>query len=132
MNRNRFAVLALAATVAVAVVAVPFGGPAAASQTEKGSACPNNAVCVYADPGGLGQRVVLKEFGVSNKLAKRMNNEASSAINIADGAIFFYDKRNAEGDRVCMAPNDKGNLSTFGFEDRASSSKLTHRNHCPV
>jgi hypothetical protein len=75
--------------------------------------------------------VVLRHNGVSNKLARRMDNDASSALNFHNGAVFFYDEKDAGGDRVCMGPNDKGNLSTFGFDDKASSSKLTHRNHCP-
>jgi Peptidase inhibitor family I36 len=127
MRRSHFGLVALGTFAAVAL-AVPGEGGAG------GLGCPDDRVCVWEHDDGNGVQVKLRGRGVSNKLADKMNNEASSLFNNTGGAMFLYDKRNAKGDRVCFGPSVEVPSFTIagkGFNDRASSAKLTGRDDCP-
>jgi Peptidase inhibitor family I36 len=125
--------LAAALVALVALVAVnSLAGTSGAATHAKRDACHPGHLCVWAKPNAGGAKVSLSKSGVSNELANKMNNKASSAINNREGAIFLYDRRDGNGDQICMEPLSKANLSMFNFDNKASSSKLTNRNHCPV
>jgi hypothetical protein len=126
---TRLALLALGGA-AVALLA-SLGGSASAGPTPL---CPEKTLCVFEHNEAGGQVVKLTKKGVSNKLAKKMNNEASSVLNETNKRIFLHDKRNGKGDRVCISPfGGTASLADFGdFNDRASSSKITkNKEDCP-
>jgi hypothetical protein len=120
-------VLAMAGATAV-VVALNVVGSAAAGV----KACPSKTLCVWEHADFDGKLVKITKKGVSNKLAEKMNNEASSVINNFNKRAFLYDKRNAEGDRFCLAGGDQ--VPFIGdFNDLASSSKVTKSDKlCPL
>jgi Tol biopolymer transport system component len=94
--------------------------------------CPH-ALCFFEDQAGLGGHVDVTKIGVSNRLAKLMNNQASSVYNDRTGAAFIYDNRNAEGPHICLETGDGfDDMTDASFNDMATSTKLTHRKHCPL
>jgi hypothetical protein len=90
-----------------------------------GSGCPDNALCVWSRRNYEGQKVkITKTGGVSNKLGKLMNNQASSLKNRIPSPGILYDKKNGEGDLIGFC--DEESIANLGgkidFNDRASSS----------
>jgi hypothetical protein len=126
LNPRRAGAAAIAVTAAALAVA-SVGGTASAGPP----ACPEKTLCVWQHADFDGQLVKITKKGVSNKLAEKMNNEASSVINNFNKRAFLYDKRNAEGDRFCFAGGDE--VPNLGpFNDLASSSKVTKSDKlCP-
>ena len=76
----------------------------------------------------------IKSDGISNKLAEKMNNEASSFINNRNRRAYLYDKRNGEGERICLGPTVSApSLGAYSFNDLASSSRNSKvKKDCPV
>jgi hypothetical protein len=119
-NARRAVIGLTVAGAAVALVA-SLGASASAGIP----ACPKKTLCVWQDVEGEGKLVKNTSDGISNKLAKKMNNEASSAINNRGKRAYLYDKRNGKGEKHCISPHDAINLSEVDFNDIASSSKNT-------
>jgi hypothetical protein len=127
---GRWLVLALGVAITAAGFVVALGGSAAAGV----GACPDKTLCVYADDGFDSQMVKIDGKGISNKLAKKMNNEASSVINNRNKRAYLYDRRNGKGEKICLSPkanyHDLG--GSFDFNDVASSSRNTNnKDDCP-
>jgi hypothetical protein len=97
-----------------------------------GTGCPNLKLCVWSGTNNTGTGLKIRgDVGVSNKIANYLNNQASSAHNLTGHAVYLYDRRNAEGDKVCIEPGDYvSDLQTFN--DRASSSKVKSSDVCPA
>lgn len=90
----------------------------------RGTNCPEGKLCLWKDESGGGPRVKIGGNGLSNKLARQMNNKASSVINNRDGRAVLYEKKNGNGENRCIDPSEKlGDLDTIGFDDVASSSR---------
>ena len=118
----------LAVTVAAIVTASALGG----SATAKLAACPDKALCVWENDNYGGQLVVIQGKGISNKLARDMDDAASSAENTRGRVSFLYPKKNGKGESYCLEPETAYSSLGSGFNDVASSSKNTKRNHCPL
>jgi hypothetical protein len=100
-----------------------------------GDGCPAKTLCVWQDNEGGGQLVKISSDGISNKLAKKMNNEASSVINNRNKRAYLYDGKNGKGTKVCLSPGAEiGDLGSFAdFNDAASSSKnADSKKGCPI
>ena len=117
-----------------------FNDQASSSLIEKGARCPEATrcpddarVCVWQERGFLGQRVVLRKRGFSNKLSEVMDNAASSVIANVKERFFLYDGADGTGDGVCGSNGAfSANLGTLDFEDVASSTKITKKQRpCP-
>ncbi|MDQ2675923.1 MAG: peptidase inhibitor family I36 protein [Actinomycetota bacterium] len=117
---KRTALIALISMVALA----PAAGEAAKGKTKK--SCPKEALCVWTKAGFAGKRVVVKDDGVSNAIANKINNKASSIKNRFGETIRIYDKRNANGELRCVGGvgqvDDLG--GSYNFDNRAASSKV--------
>jgi hypothetical protein len=128
-NARRVVVGFVAAAAMVAMIA-SLGGQASA-----GPPCPEKTLCLFEHNGFTGQVVKIRKDGVSNKLAEKMNNQASSAVNNLRTRAFLYEKRNGKGDKICLQHKDYWESlgTTFDFNDVASSSRNTkNRDDCPV
>ncbi len=126
---SRFGIATLTVAAATAIALISTAGDAGA----RGGNCPDNKLCVWKNEGFDGQRVKIGGHGVSNKLAKEMNNDAHSVDNNLENAAFLYEKKNAKGDFVCIGPDEENqNLGLIGFNDRASSTRITNGNACPM
>jgi maltose-binding protein MalE len=122
--------VALALAAGCLAVVAQLGGKAQAGIEP----CPEKTLCVWQHNDGGGQLVKIKSDGISNKLAEKMNNEASSLINNRGKRSYLYDKRNGQGAKICLSPHDSfSDLGAeFGFNDLASSSKNTDKkSDCP-
>ena len=98
----------------------------------RGGGCNEGSLCLYEHNKGGGEIVRINGSGLSNRLAEKMNNAASSVVNYRNKRAFLYDKRNGKGERLCVDPHAKGNIPS-GFNDLASSSKNTNNdNKCPI
>lgn len=131
MRRRRMAIAAGAMTMAVAVGA---GLAMSGSATARGDTCPDGKLCIWENNEGGGQQVNISgKRGISNKLANKMNNEASSLVNATDVKVFLYDRRNAKGESRCFFPGDEvADLGAdSGFNDIASSTKVARGETCP-
>jgi hypothetical protein len=125
---GRLSIAVLAATAATAVALISTAGDAGAG----GGSCPDNKLCVFAGDSRSGQRVKIGGNGVSNKLAREMNNQASSLSNRRDTKVFLYEKRGARGEVRCFPPGVTDNaLGDSGFDDVASSTKIANGTSCP-
>ena len=127
---TRIALLVLGAAAAAAGFAAIQSTDAAA-----GGGCPDKTLCVWQDNEGGGQLVKISSDGISNKLANKMNNEASSVINNRNRRAYLFAGRNGKGTKVCLSPHAEiGDLGSFAdFNDVASSSKNTDRTEgCPI
>ena len=126
---GRPSIAVLMAVAATAVALISTAGDAGA----RGGGCPDNKLCIWKHEGFDGQRVKIGGSGVSNKLAREMNNHAHSVRNNLDTAAFLYEKKNANGDFICFDPDTEDqNLGLSGFQDRASSTRITNGNICPM
>jgi hypothetical protein len=109
------------------------GGPCPARRAAKdgtsakaSSGCPADTLCVWARKNYRGQKVeITKINAISNKLAKRMDNEASSFKNRIAVPGALYAKKDGEGAVMGFCDNEK--LPDLGdpkidFDNRASSS----------
>lgn len=111
---------------ALAVVALTVAGmPAGASRTEKGATgkCPADSLCLFQKDDYKGQRVVISGFGVSNRIANQMDDEASSAKNRTGNGAILYELEDAGGEDVCIGLKEP-DLDTIEFDDFTSSTKL--------
>jgi Peptidase inhibitor family I36 len=129
-SNPRRALVAAGMAVATVALVASLGGTASA-----GAGCPEKTLCVWQDNEGGGEQVNIKADGISNKLAKKLNNGASSVINNRNKRAYLYDKRGGKGDKVCLDPGaEVADLGSFAnFNDLASSSKNTdNKKDCPV
>jgi hypothetical protein len=118
--------------VSIVGAALALWLPVGASGAHRYDACPKQTVCVFADVNLVGEKVKLTKPGVSNKLAVKMNNQASSVVNDRAKAVFLFDKKDGKGVSICIGPHSYvEDLEDREFNDVASSSKLTKRDHCP-
>ncbi len=122
-------------TLGVLVVALlAMGG---ATQTS-GAADPKRGLCagklcLFAGTLGTEERVNFTALGISNRLAKKMDNEASSVYNDRDGVAIIYAGRNGNGAKLCLESGDAfSDMSEINFDNKASSTRLTDRKNCPV
>ena len=125
-------VMAMAAGgVLLAVVAA--GLAVSSSATARGDLCPDNRLCIWENNEGGGELVKIRGTGVSNKLANKMNNEASSLVNATDVKVFLYDRKNAEGESRCFDPGEEvADLGAHsGYNDIASSTRIARGESCP-
>ena len=96
------------------------------AQSKAGSGCPADTLCVWSRKNYRGQKVeITKINAISNKLAKRMDNEASSFKNRIALPGVLYAKKDGEGAIMGFCDNEK--LPDLGdpkvdFDNRASSS----------
>ena len=127
MRRRAMGITAGATVLAVAMAA---GLAVSGSATARGGMCPEGKICIWKDDGRSGQLVQLSKKGVSNKLAKKMNNEASSLHVARQGTIVLYDKKNAKGENRCFELGIYNNLPDFN--DIASSTKIKNKPECPA
>lgn len=97
----------------------------------RGPLCPDRALCVWEHNNQAGQRVVIRRKGLSDKLARKMDNAASSAINNRGKLAYLYSNKKGGGDVYCLEPGMEAN-DLGGFNDLASSSRNTGRSTCPV
>ena len=94
-----------------------------------GGPCPDKALCVFEHNDYAGERIVIKREGVSNKLFKRFDETASSAINNRGKASYLYSEKNAEGDWFCI--ERRSGVGDMGsFNDAASSSRNAGGRNC--
>lgn len=124
--------LVLGATaVALGVVAV---GSLGATASAGPPACPQKTLCIYEQVKGGGEVVKITDGGISNKLATKMDDEASSVINRRRGRAYLYEKEDGKGRKVCISPHDSiAGLVDYSFDNLASSSKNSdNENDCPA
>jgi hypothetical protein len=118
VKRNRHIAIGVGALAATA--AALSAGPAALAGPP-----PCERVCIFADANYSGQMVTIRGKGISNKLAEKMNNSASSVINATNDRVLLYSKRNARGFNFCVSPNSAVDWVGTDFNDVASSTKIT-------
>ena len=109
----------------------------AATQTSgaadpKRGACAGK-LCLFNGTIATEERVNFTALGLSNRLAKKMDNKASSVFNDREGVAIIYAGRNGNGARLCLETGDAyGDMSEVNFDNKASSTRLTDRKNCPV
>jgi hypothetical protein len=112
-------------TIAAALALAPASGEAAQG---KGSTklCPDGAFCVWTKANYQGKKLVLTKKGVSNKIAKEMNNKVSSVKNRLDVTTYLYSKRDGKGEIRCFGDGQKlADLAgSCDFDNEASSSRI--------
>jgi hypothetical protein len=130
-SRRHAAAAGLVAAAAVAVAA-PLGGSASGGVVpESNSHCAKHYLCVWSDPAYQGQKVRLRKRGVSNKIFRVMNDQASSAKNHRSHVSFLYSDINGDGESFCLEAGQKvPDLGTFS--DVASSTRLSGQDSCPA
>jgi Peptidase inhibitor family I36 len=91
--------------------------------------CEAGELCVYGDGAFLGQLVDLKRPGkVSNALANRMDDAASSVRNRRGRVAMLFANPDGKGERVCIEPRTAlPELDALGFADVASSSLISRK-----
>jgi hypothetical protein len=128
MNIKRLAAAGLATTGFLAV-SVGLGNPASAGQYD----CPSGYACLWEDRDFSGTPWYKgKTLGFYNT-GWVHNDDVSSVWNRYRGALYLYNNdRGTSSDGVVCVPGGYGdrNLSDNGFEDRASSFRLTEES-CP-
>jgi hypothetical protein len=128
MNRKGIRVAGLAAAAGVLALM-----PSAVGARGEAPPCPRQTLCLWKQIGYEGKRVEIEGHGVSNQLAQEMNNEASSYYNRRGSVSYLYEDKNGEGDGYCISPRDfYSDLDGGGFGNRASSTRLTPKDQCPV
>ena len=129
-RRARVALLGACLAAALMAVMVSLTGTAGAG----GTGCPSKTLCVYGSDNFAGDVVKISKDGISNKIAEKLNNAASSVVNNRNRRSFLYDGKNGKGERVCITPHAEiTSLGAFSFNDLASSSKNTNnKTECPV
>lgn len=126
MNRKGLTLAALAA--ALGLIALAPGNVGARGEAPP---CPKKTLCVWEDASYQGVRVKIDGRGISNEIAQKLDDQASSVYNRRGDVSYLYTDQNGEGESFCIEPKDYiGFIS--GFNDVASSSKLTKKNHCPA
>ena len=122
---SRIGLIAIAGLALAAVSGVGATGGATADPAKRVTGCPADTLCVWSGKNYQGQRVKLtSQSGISNKLAKVMNNQASSYKNkFTDDDAVLYDKKDGGGDfwGICPLESDP---SLVDFNNRASSSSI--------
>jgi Peptidase inhibitor family I36 len=134
MERMRAAGAAGGMIAIAAAAALGAGASADVGQAQRGG-CPDKTLCVWENDDDGGTLVKIHGTGVSNKLAQKLNNQASSAINNRGRRAYLYDKRNGDGDRICLDPHaEVASLGDYGnFNDLASSSRNAKpKSDCPI
>jgi hypothetical protein len=109
-------------------------GPMASTGVAGGdpSVCPKQTLCVWGDSFYSAQLVKMKNVGVTNKLGKKMDDQASSVFNRRGRVSYLYADADGQGESYCIEPHQKITFLTF-YNDVASSARLTkHRKQCPV
>jgi hypothetical protein len=106
----------------VLALAVGASGAASAGSAKAGSGCPEDTLCLWSKKDYKGDKVEITKVGeVSNKLAEKLNNEASSVKNKFDRDATLYAKRDGAGDQSGICPLES--IPNLGdFSNRASSS----------
>jgi hypothetical protein len=123
--------LAILAAVAAAAGAVSLLQGGLAEGEARLSSCPAKYVCVYEDANLTGQKVKLgPKRGLTNRIAEKLNNEASSATSSRANAAIIYAGKNGKGDSRCIDGGDVQNFAAMSFDDVASSARLTRRDSC--
>jgi hypothetical protein len=116
----RLVLAALAAAAATAFALISTTGDAGA----RGSECPDDTLCLWKHVNEEGKLVKIKGNGLSNKLARKMNNNATGVDNNRDGKAWLYEKKNGKGEIRCIQPGEQiNNLDDLGFNDVASSTR---------
>jgi Peptidase inhibitor family I36 len=127
------AIRGAAFAVAVAASALVVSGTASAGGEAKGppKVCPSKALCVFSSDNFMGDRVVVRRKGISNKIAEQMDDATSSVVNTRGKVSRLYKGKNANGGVFCV--NAHAAVPSVGpdFNDTASSSKLTTKIGCP-
>jgi hypothetical protein len=128
MNRKGMTIAALAAAIGL-IALVPGSGSARGPIPLP--PCPKKTLCVWQD-GYVGEKLKIDGKGISNEIARKLDDEVSSFYNRRNGVAYLYEDKNAKGDRYCIPP--KGHTDYIGdfFNDRVSSSKLTSKDGCPI
>jgi hypothetical protein len=127
MGKGQKGLIALAAGIAAVAL-----GVMPATVGARGASCDKGTLCIWADASYSGQQVNLKHKGISNKLAEKMDNLASSVKNRRDTVAFLYTDTDGLGDSYCVEPHQKVDFLGL-FNDVASSTKITaHKHHCPL
>ena len=126
-----------AAPLIVLTVLTLFAAPSPASPgAAKATAeCPQNSLCVWSKANYKGDRLVIDKVGSSNKIFKKMNDQASSArLRYPGGAAELYEDTDGGGDTLCLldAPGLRKypDLSEVGggeggYDNIVSSSRLS-------
>jgi hypothetical protein len=111
-----------------------LAGGLLAAPADATSMCPDFTLCVWENVNRVPQLVeISNRRGVSNKLARLMNNKASSVENDTGFVAFLYKKRDGKGARICLTPGAiQDDLGLLSFEDVASSTRVTRRSVCPT
>lgn len=101
---------------AQASTAPPEEGP---SVTAYGD-CPANWFCVWTGTGGT-STMARFQAGDANLANLGMNNNISSVWNRTGALWCLYDGTNYQGDGLTVPAGWYGNLSPYGFDNKASS-----------
>jgi len=94
--------------------------------------CPRGYLCVFEDANYGGQVVKFHRLGLSNRLADKMDDAASSVMNRRGGVSYLYEDPDGGGGSFCLEPHQSSTYVGDQFNDVASSTRLTKKNHCPV
>jgi hypothetical protein len=115
------------ATVAAGLIVLAPTSPASFGAAKAKPDCPKRALCLWDDENYLGDRVVVKGNGLSNKVYAEMNDLTSSVyLNRKDRIAVLYQDINGGGDSICLTDENRWRNYKIGapFDDAISSSKV--------
>lgn len=120
--------LTLCATAPLIALSAPVSLGAARAEAD----CPQQALCLWTKPNYRGQRLVVQAEGVSNKIFRQLNDQASSLKIRWPGAyVTLFSDINGEGDSLCFVPGnerrvrDLGDYSGGFYNNVISSSEIS-------
>ena len=89
--------------------------------------CPRQTLCVWKHEDYQGKRLTIDRKGISNEIARELDDEVTSFYNRRDGVSYLYEDKNGEGSRYCIPQHASSVNIGDVFDDLASSSKLTNK-----
>jgi hypothetical protein len=99
----------------------------AATKAKAKPECPKNALCLWDEENYEGQRVVVKDTGLSNKIFDKMNDLTSSVfLNRKDRVAILWTDFAGQGAAVCLHEENRWRNNKLGapFDDSISSTKI--------
>lgn len=119
--------LVLAWLTALVAVALP-AGVAGSSNTH----CPDGYLCLWKDPNYQGERILIKNRSVSNKVYNKANDAVSSVKFRAHGVAVLYEDTNGEGETRCITKSEHRNVPdlavmAWSFDNTTSSTKIADK-----
>jgi len=115
-----------------------FSNIISSSRIQKGSRCPRSTrcpdtglLCVWQDPYLQGDRLVFRDRGFSDRLSEELDDDATSVIVPGKERAFLYLDADGGGGDICLSgPRVVPHLDDIGFDNQASSSRITGPGLC--